>query len=155
MPKNYMNLFSKLFESYITYGITVWGSIPNKNWIHFPMHKRRPWESCLVTGKHFSISLGLCVFELDHILNKAFLLNFMSKDIVNHFLLIKNNLYLYRHCPNETFTILKFRSPIVVHNLYQLSTCGQKYFYLYSATSVMYKCYIQFYCYMEQYKTYV
>ena len=25
-----MNLYYTLFESYITYGITVWGSIPNR-----------------------------------------------------------------------------------------------------------------------------
>ena len=35
------------------------------------------------------------------------------------------NLYLY-HCANETFKILKFRSPIVVHNLYKFSTRGQR-----------------------------
>ena len=30
IPKTlYMNLYYTLFESYITYGITVWGSIPN------------------------------------------------------------------------------------------------------------------------------
>ena len=82
-----------------------------------------------MTGKNFSIILGL-VFGLDLILNRTFRLNFMSKNIVNHFL-IKNkilnlkNLYLY-HCANETFKILKFRSPIVVHNLYKFSTRGQR-----------------------------
>ena len=31
IPKTlYMNLYYTLFESYITYGITVWGSIPNR-----------------------------------------------------------------------------------------------------------------------------
>ena len=82
-----------------------------------------------MTGKNFSISLGL-VFEPDHILNRTLRLNFMSKNIVNHFLnknkiLNLKNLYLY-HCANETFKILKFRSPIVVHNLYKFSTRGQR-----------------------------
>ena len=95
-------------------------------------------QSCLVTGKNFSISLGL-VFELDHILNRTFRLNFMSKNIVNH-ILIKNNifnlknLYLY-HCANETFKILKFRSPIVVHNLYKFSTRGQRNLFIITSPS--------------------
>ena len=38
---------------------------------------------------------------------------------------VLKNLYLYR-CANETFTILTFRSPIVVHNLYKFSTRGQR-----------------------------
>ena len=42
----------------------------------------------------------------------------------NNILNLKN-LYFY-HCANETFKILKFRSPIAVHNLYKFSTHGQK-----------------------------
>ena len=78
-----------------------------------------------MTGNNFLINLGL-VLGLDHILNKTYLLNFILKNIVNHSL-IKNkilnlkNLYFY-HCANETFKILKFRSPIAVHNLYEFST---------------------------------
>ena len=54
----------------------------------------------------------------------------MSKNIVNHFLILKKilnlkNLYLYR-CANETFKIIQFRSPIVVHNIYKFSKRGQK-----------------------------
>ena len=42
IPKTlYMNLYYTLFESYITYGITVWGSIPTENLINISMHKRR------------------------------------------------------------------------------------------------------------------
>ena len=37
-------------------------------------------------GNVTPLSLGL-VFELDHILNRTFRLNFMSKNIVNHFLI--------------------------------------------------------------------
>ena len=66
---------------------------------------------------------------LDHILNKTFLLKEHSKPLFNNkkirYLLTLKNLYLY-HCANETFKILKFRSPIVVHNLYKFSSCGQK-----------------------------
>ena len=98
------------------------------------MHKRRLLESCYVTGKNFLTSLGH-VFELDHILNKTFLLDFMSKNTVNHFLIkiryvltLLNNLYL-DHSANQTFKILKFRSPIVVHNLYNVSTRGKKTYF--------------------------
>ena len=42
IPKRlYMNLYYALFESYITYGITVWGSYPTENLMNFSMHKRR------------------------------------------------------------------------------------------------------------------
>ena len=82
-----------------------------------------------MTGKNFSISLGL-VFDLDHILNRTFPTEFNvrehSQPLFNkNKILNLKNLYLY-HCANETFKILKFRSPIVVHNLYKFSTRGQR-----------------------------
>ena len=42
IPKTlYMNLYYTLFESYITYGVTVGVQYPTENLINFSMHKRR------------------------------------------------------------------------------------------------------------------
>ena len=87
IPKTlYMNLYYTLFESYITYGITVWGSIPNRKFNKLFNAQKKILRVLFGDRENFSISLGL-VFELDHILNRTFRLNFMSKNIVNHFLI--------------------------------------------------------------------
>ena len=94
------------------YEITVWGSIPNQKFNNI----FNAQKSCLVTGNDFSLGLRL-EFELDHILNKTFQLHLSQR--TNKPLFNKNkilnlkNLYLY-HC---ALKILKFRSPIVAHNL--------------------------------------
>ena len=75
------------------------------------------------------ISLGL-VFELDLPTEFYVKEHEHSKPLFNkNKILNLKNLYLY-HCANETFKILKFRSTIVVHNLYKLSSHGQKFFLL-------------------------
>ena len=63
------------------------------------------------TQSNTNLSLYLFHFSL-YLFHKNMILNL-------------KNLYLY-HCANETFKILKFRSPIVVHNLYKFSTRGQR-----------------------------
>ena len=112
----------KIIHQFVLYAIYIWDyclGFHTQPKIKQTFQCRK--EDHLVTGKNFSRSLRL-VFELDHILNKTFLLNFMSKSIPSKPLFIKNkilnlkNLYLY-HCVNEKFKIFKFRSPIVVHNL--------------------------------------
>ena len=43
--KIYMNLFYTPFESYITYGITVWGSIPNRKFNKLSNAQKKDQES--------------------------------------------------------------------------------------------------------------
>ena len=109
-----MNLYYTLFESYITYGITVWGLVPNQLFNKlFNVQKKimrvlfgdKPYPEHNLATEFYVKEHGKPLFNKNKIHNL-------------------NNLYLH-HCANETFKILKLRSPIVVHNLYKFSTRGQ------------------------------
>ena len=130
IPKTlYMNLYYTLFESYITYGITVWGSIPNRKFNKLFNAQKKILRVMFGDREKFLDKFRTCIRAIPYP-ERNLPTEFISKNIVNHFLM-KNkilnlkNLYLY-HCANETFKILKCRSPIAVHNLYKFSTRGQR-----------------------------
>ena len=59
-----------------------------------------------------------------------------SKPLFNKMMILNlKNLYFY-HCAKEAFEMLKFRSPIAVHNLYKSSMHSQNNLFIITATSV-------------------
>ena len=130
IPKTlYMNLYYTLFESYITYGITVWGSIPNRKFNKLFNAQKKILRVLFGDREKFLDKFRTCIRARpypEQNLTTEFYVKEHSKPLFNkNKILNLKNLYLY-HCANETFKILKFRSPIVVHNLYKFSTRGQR-----------------------------
>ena len=130
IPKTlYMNLYYTLFESYITYGITVWGSIPNRKFNKLFNAQKKILRVLFGDREKFLDKFRTCIRARpypEQNLPTEFYVKEHSKPLFNkNKILNLKNLYLY-HCANETFKILKFRSPIVVHNLYKFSTRGQR-----------------------------
>ena len=123
--KLHRQLYHTLFESHLTYGITVWGGGSfSKLEPLFTMQKK-----CLriLFGNKdayldkFKTSARCRPFD-SQILGQEFFAKENSKPLYNvNEILTVYNLYLY-HTSNEVFKILKYRTPISLYSLYIRST---------------------------------
>ena len=124
-----MNLYHTLFESYITYDITVWGSMSDNKLNKLFNAQKKIVRVLFVDREKFLGKFRTCTRARpypEQNLTSEFDIKEHSKPLFNKNKIINlKNLY-FHHCANETFKILKFRSPIAVHNLYKFSTRGQK-----------------------------
>ena len=125
----YKDLYYTLFESHLTYGITVWGGVKNnKIETLFKIQKKcirilfgdkeaylNKFKTCARTREFNHQNLTANFYRREH--TKPL---FNSKSIMN-----VKNLYIY-HCANEIFKILKFRTPISMFELLNLSTRAGK-----------------------------
>ena len=118
------DLYYTLFESRLTYCISVWGSIAQykMNELHvlqkkcvrilFGNHKAYldKFKTCVRARPIENQKLGPSFYEKEH-----------TKPLFQKYkLLAVQNLYSY-HCFMEIFKILKFRSPISLHSIYSIS----------------------------------
>ena len=130
IPKKlHINLYHTIFESYIAYGITVWGSMPDSKLNKLFNAQKKIMRVLFGDREKFLDKYRTCTQARPYSEQKLpseFYIKEHSKPLFNkNNILNVKNLYFY-HCANETFKILKFRSPIAVHNLYKFSTRGQK-----------------------------
>ena len=118
------NLYHTLFESHLTYGISVWGGVSNNKLDRiFKMQKRcvrilfgnkeaylNKFKTCARTRPFDEQTLGQEFFKREH-----------TKPLfIKHNLFTVHNLYFY-HCCNEVLKILKHRTPISLIPLFELS----------------------------------
>ena len=118
------DLYHTLFESHLTYGITVWGGVSEakleplfkaqKKCIRIMFGDRDAYlDKFKTSARTRSLNnqrLGQEFFQKEH-----------TKPLFNkHSIMNIHNLYLY-HCINDTFSILKFRTPIALYSLFCLS----------------------------------
>ena len=125
VPKeNYKNIYYALFESHISYGITVWGGV-GKTKIEqiFKIQKHcirvlfgdleaylNKFYTCARTRPYGEQKLGHAFYCKEH-----------TKPLFNETsILTVQNLYAY-YCCIETFKILKFRTPITLYSLLNIS----------------------------------
>ena len=119
-----INLYHTLFESHLSYGISVWGGIGfakiNKL---FTVQKRcirmffgdynrfkNKFMTCVRVRLFENQKLGSSFFEKEHI-----------KPLFNgHKILAVHNLYAY-HCTIEIYKILKLRSPMSIYSCISIS----------------------------------
>ena len=118
------DLYHTLFESHLTYGITVWGGVSEakleplfkaqKKCIRIMFGDRDAYlDKFKTSARTRSLNnqrLGQEFFQKEH-----------TKPLFNkHSIMNIHNLYLY-HCINDIFSILKFRTPIALYSLFCLS----------------------------------
>ena len=125
IPENlHKDLYYTLFESILTYGISVWGGISQSKINTLHVSQKRcirilfgdmdayldKFRTCSRTRpKSFQI-LGADFYRKEH-----------TKPLFKkHSILCVQNLYNY-HCFMEIFKILKFRSPLSIHSGFQFS----------------------------------
>ena len=118
------DLYHTLFESHLTYGITVWGGASEskidplfkaqKKCIRIMFGDKEAYlnkfKTCARTRSLDEQRLGHEFYKKEH-----------TKPLFNkHSIMNVHNLYLY-HCINDVFKILKFRTPISLFSLFDLS----------------------------------
>ena len=130
VPKSlYIDLYHTLFESYLSYGITVWGSLPdNKLNKLFLAHKK---IVRILFGDRekfldkFKTSARIRPYPYQKLTAK-FYTKEHSKPLFNeNKILSLKNLYFY-HSVNEIFKILKFKTPYAIFNQFNISSCTSK-----------------------------
>ena len=123
--KLHKDLYHTLFESHLTYGITVWGGVSEsklnplfkvqKNCIRIMFGDKEAYldkfKTCARTRAFDEQRLGHEFYRKEH-----------TKPLfAKHSIMNVHNLYLY-HCINDIFKILKFRTPISLFSLFNLSS---------------------------------
>ena len=122
--EQYLKIYHALFESHLTYGISVWGGVCDskldriftiqKHCIRVLFGNRESYlekfKTCARVRPKGSEKLGSEFYSREH-----------TKPLFNeHNLLAVRNLYHY-FCTVDVFKILKFRVPITLYELYNLS----------------------------------
>ena len=127
------DLYHTLFESYLSYGISVWGGCSNTKL--FPLFKAQKKVMRVVFGDRvkFLEKFKTCVRARpikEQALTSEFFKKESSKPLFNShgFLTLQNLYYLHSCC--EIFKIFKYKSPISLHNLFKFSNRACKNLYL-------------------------
>ena len=125
IPKeHYLKIYHALFESHLTYGISVWGGVSDsklnkiftvqKHSIRVLFGDRESYlekfKTCARVRPRGSEKLGADFYSREH-----------TKPLFTEYnLLAVRNLYHY-FCTGDVFKILKFRQPIPLYEMYRLS----------------------------------
>ena len=121
----FKDLYHTLFESYMTYGITVWGSIPDSKLNKIFVAQKKIMRVLFGNREKFLDKFKTCSRARPYPMQQLppeFYVKESSKPLFNrHNIINLKSLYFY-HCANETCKIIKFRSPIKIYNLYTFST---------------------------------
>jgi hypothetical protein len=118
------DLYHTLFESHLSYGITVWGNLSESKIAPLFTSQKRCLRILFGDKEAYMDKFKTCArarpFD-DQILDSRFYTKEHTKPIFNNEkLLTIHNLHTY-HKISETFSILKFRCPISLYSLFQLS----------------------------------
>ena len=130
---HHKNLYHTLFESYLSYGISVWGGIkPSKLKSVFKVQKK---VIRVIFGdrEQFLNKFKTCVRARpfhEQKLTAEFYIKEHSKPLFNQQkIMILQNLYFYHSCC-EIFKIFKFFSPLPLYNLFNFSKRSHKNLYI-------------------------
>ena len=122
--KLHKDLYHTLFESHLTYGITVWGGVSDTRLD--PLFKAQKKCIRIMFGNKeaflnkFKTCARIRPFN-DQQLGHEFFVKEHTKPLYNrHGIMNIFNLYIY-HCINDIYKILKFRCPISIYSLFNLS----------------------------------
>ena len=130
IPENlHKDLYHTLFESYLTYGISVWGGSTKAKLL--PLFKAQKKVMRVIFGDRakYIDKFKTCarVRPLnEQMLLTEFFIKEHSKPLFNyHGFLNLKNLYFYHSCC-EIFKVFKYKSPIAINDLFKFSSRGQR-----------------------------
>ena len=119
------DIYHTLFESHLTYGISVWGGISHNKLL--PLFKTQKMCIRIMFGdkQAYLDKFETCARSRpigDQVLGEKFYTKEHTKPIFNdlHIMTVQN-LYRY-HCTSEIFKILKTRTPISLYSLFKISS---------------------------------
>ena len=128
VPENlHKDLYYTLFESHLSYCISVWGNVPQYLMNELHVIQKKCIRILFGDFKAYLNKFNTCVRARsmpikNQILGPEFYEKEHTKPLFKKTgILAVQNLYSY-HCFMETFKILKFRTPISIHSLYKIST---------------------------------
>ena len=133
----YTDLYHTLFESYLTYGITVWGGVADSKLD--PLFKSQKKVIRILFGDKikFLDKFKTCArarpFPVQKLTQEFYVKEHTKPLFNNKKILALKNLIFY-HRVNETYKILKFRSPVTVLNLFKFSNQAHKDLFLITPT---------------------
>ena len=118
------SLYHTLFESHLTYGITVWGGVSQNKLLPLFRAQKKCCRIMFGDKETYLDKFKTCartrIYE-DQRLDSKFYSKEHSKPLLNKYsILTVHNLYTY-YCAVEIFKILKFRSPISLYQQFELS----------------------------------
>ena len=118
------NLYHALFESHLTYGISVWGGTSNSKLAPIFKIQKRCIRILFGDKEAYLDKFKTCartrLFH-DQKLGPGFYIKEHTKPLFKkHAIMTVHNQYYY-HTVNETLKILKHRTPISLHSLFTLS----------------------------------
>ena len=120
------DLYYTLFESHLTYCITVWGNVPQYQINELLVVQKKCIRILFGDFEAYKDKFKTCARarslpKANQILGPEFYKKEHTKPLFKkHGILAIQNLYSY-HCFMEVFKILKFRTPISLHSLYTIS----------------------------------
>ena len=125
----YKDLYHTLFESYLTYGITLWGGVSDCKLRPLFNEQKKVIRILFGDKEKYLDKFRTCARSRSfphQQLDSEFYIKEHSKPLFNKKeIMSAKNLYAY-HCGNEIFKILKYRSPIKIFELFQLSARSSK-----------------------------
>ena len=118
------SLYYTLFESHLSYGITVWGGVTHNKLLPLFRAQKKCCRIMFGDKEAYLDKFNTCArtrpFGKQN-LETSFYIKEHSKPLLNeHTILTIHNLYTY-HCVNEILKILKFRTPMSLYRLFELS----------------------------------
>ena len=120
----YKDMYYTLFESHLSYGITVWGGISNSKLDPLFKIQKKCLRILFGDKEAYLDKFKTCarVRDLDNQqLGTEFYKREHSKPLFNNNSIMNvRNLHIY-HCSNEIFKILKYRTPISMYELFETS----------------------------------
>ena len=127
VPENvYKELYYTLFESHLSYCISVWGNIPQYQMDEIHIIQKQCIRILFGDFEAYLEKFKTCARarpmpKNNQILGPEFYEKERTKPLFKKYeILAVQNLYSY-HCFMETLKILKFQTPISLHSLYKLS----------------------------------
>lgn len=152
IPKElYNDIYHTLFESHLTYGISVWGALSNNRLDQIFKIQKKCVRILFGDQEAYSSKFKTCVRArpVKHQkLGSEFYAREKSKPLFNKLsILTVHNLYKY-HCLLEMFKIVKLHTPIPIFDLFRKSPRRQNYFitpqpnslFVYQACSLWNQC---------------
>ena len=118
------DLYHTLFESHLAYGITVWGGVSQRKLQ--PLFKAQKMCLRIMFGdkeayKDKFKTCARCRPIGEQMLGSKFYSKEHTKPLFNsHQIMTVHNLYFY-HCINDVSKILKFRTPMSLYSLFEIS----------------------------------